>query len=243
VRDCATENIGRLDDPRNLKEFITIPAGTYAYQKGTVNLKEAFSLSKYPVTNGWFREFVEDKGYENRKLWVEIGWKWKENENITEPRYWHDEKWNGLSFPVVGVSWYEAKAFCRWLNSFKDDYTYDLPHEHCWEAAARGKNGREYPWGDSTDQLEERLNCWEVGLKRTSPVGMFPKGDTPAGILDMAGNVWEWCKNWFDEHQYDRVLRSGGWNNDAKYCTAAPRNGLDPEFRGDIVGFRLFRSP
>ena len=150
---------------------------------------------------------------------------------------------------MVGLSWYEAKAFCNWLNSQDDEYTYSLPTEQQWEAAARGKEGREYPWGTGLKKEDDRCNYapgWNPILNRTSPVGMFPKGSTPDSdceIHDMAGNVWEWCGDWYDKKKKRyRVLRGGGWIDYAGYCTASDRNGLHPGSRDDHVGFRLARS-
>ncbi len=236
----AGELLGLLGDLRDLKQFITIPAGKYAYQKKVIPL-ETFELSKYPVTNSWFREFVDAKGYDNPDYWDEEGWKNRKDNKITEPEYWHDRKWNVDNFPVVGVSWYEAKAFCNWLNTQHDGCIYNLPTAEQWEAAARGKEGREYPWGKGLKKDDDLCNYGMV-LGRTSPVGIFPKGDTKEGLSDMAGNVDEWCEDPYDDDGSIRVLRGGSWNNTARFCTASFRGGDPPASRYDGVGFRLARS-
>jgi formylglycine-generating enzyme required for sulfatase activity len=110
---------------------------------------------------------------------------------VKYPYYWYDRTWNCPNSPVVGVTWYEAAAFTRWLTMTRNDgYVYRLLTEEEWEAAASGQEGREYPWGNEWD--DERCNSEELKLEKTTPVGIFPKGDTPDGIVDLAGNVWEW---------------------------------------------------
>jgi len=236
----AAEALGTQEEPEKLKQFITIPSGKYAFQDENRNINE-FALSKYTVVNSWFNEFLEDKGYENTDYWSREGWQWKKENEIVRPKYWENEKWSGSNFPVVGVSWYEAEAFCDWLNSKDTGFIYNLPNEQQWEAAARGEEGRMYPWGDDKDMITERLNCQDVGLNRTSPVGMFPKGNTPEGISDMAGNVWEWCKDLYSNIRSDRVLRGGGWSFFAKNCTATTRDWDNPVNRIINIGFRLAR--
>ncbi|MCP5053139.1 MAG: SUMF1/EgtB/PvdO family nonheme iron enzyme, partial [bacterium] len=215
---------------------------------------DAFEIGKYPVTNMEFKVFVDDGGYTNKNYWTPEGWKWLRKDNISEPGAWHDRKWNGPNFPVVRVSWYEAFAYARWL-SIKTGNNYVLPTEAQWEKAARGKDGLVYPWGNDFDK--NLCNSDEGGLNRTSPVGIFPKGKSPCGCLDMAGNVWEWCAGWFDSDYYKkspaknpkgpskgslRVIRGGGWIDGGIDCRTAFRNWLHPSLRADGVGFRLVRS-
>jgi formylglycine-generating enzyme required for sulfatase activity/predicted MPP superfamily phosphohydrolase/energy-coupling factor transporter ATP-binding protein EcfA2 len=215
---------------------------------------DAYMIGKYPVTNQEFKEFVNDGGYKEKEFWTSEGWKWRKEENISEPLYWHDRKWNGPNFPVVGISWFEADAFCKWL-SHKTGKQYRLPTEAEWEKAARGTEGREYPWGNEFD--EKKCNSWEGKLRRTSPVGIFQEDRGPCGCFDMAGNVVEWCLDWFDEKYYKkspdknpkgpsegalRVLRGGSWGLHPVRCRSAFRRYSPPASRYRLFGLRLFRS-
>ena len=192
IKAEAGETLGWLGDPRDLQEFIPLEGGEYYLQsvKKRVNIKP-FEISKYPVTNSWYEEFVKDT-------------------KTKQPEYWNDRKWKCPNSPVVGVSWYEAEAFAEWLTAQrKDGNTYRLPKENEWEAAAGGKEGRLYPWGDKWDK--NRCNNGENSIDKTSPVGIFESGNTPEGISDLSGNVWEWCMDWSDEDRSLRVLRGGSW--------------------------------
>jgi formylglycine-generating enzyme required for sulfatase activity/predicted MPP superfamily phosphohydrolase/energy-coupling factor transporter ATP-binding protein EcfA2 len=261
----AGEILGVLGDPR-IKEYpmVKVEAGefTMGSDKGYYDDEEPihrvyldeFMMGKYPVTNEEFKVFVDDGGYNNEEYWTKDGWKWKKEEKISVPRFWYDGKWNRPNFPVVGVSWYEASAYANWLSK-KTGKTYRLPTEAEWEKAARGTEGREYPWGNEFDK--DNCNSSECGLDRTSPVGIFTEGESPYGCLDMAGNVLEWCSDWFDEDYYkkspgknprgpkdgsDRVLRGGYWGIGAPLCRAACRRCDEPAARARGVGFRLLRS-
>ena len=119
--------------------------------------------------------------------------------------------------PAVTVTWYEAHAFCNWLGK-KLDMRIVLPSEAQWEKAARGPDGRTYPWGEKI--TPEHANYGDTGIGSTTTVGIFPKGASPCGALDMSGNVWEWCRTkWSDSHEGKsddasegtdaRVLRGG----------------------------------
>jgi formylglycine-generating enzyme required for sulfatase activity len=106
---------------------------------------------------------------------------------VTEPWLFHEHRVDAPNQPVVGVSWYEAEAFCRWAGG-------RLPTEREWEAAARGTKAREYPWDGSWE--DGICNTREAGLGATSPVGLFPRSrQADFGLDDLAGNVWEWCSD------------------------------------------------
>jgi formylglycine-generating enzyme required for sulfatase activity len=212
-------------------------------------------IGKYPVTNEEFKVFMSDAGYKKQEFWTPEGWEWLKKENVTEPGYWHDRKWNGPNFPVVGVSWYEASAYAKWLSQ-TTGAEYAMPSEAQWEKAARGGKGLIYPWGNDFDK--NKCNSSESGLGRTSPVGIFPGDNSPYGCMDMAGNVWEWCADWYGEDYYKkspaknpkgpsngshRVIRGGSWVFNHWYCRGASRFFWNhPASRDNDLGFRLARA-
>lgn len=190
VRAEAGDILGWLGDTRDLKEFIRIKDGKYSVSSGKVTLKN-LEIGKYPVTNSWFEEFVKAGGYKNKDFWTEEGKEWLDTKKAEYPGLWNERKWKSPNSPVVGVSWYEAYAFTRWLTALLNDgFEYRLPDENEWEAAASGLEKRKYPWGNGWDKT--KCNNFEINIEKTSPVGIFKKGNTPDGISDMAGNVWEW---------------------------------------------------
>jgi formylglycine-generating enzyme required for sulfatase activity len=213
-----------------------------------------FKIGKYPVTNEEFKVFIDDGGYDREEFWAKEGWQWREENEIIEPEYWHGRKWNAPNFPVVGISWYEAEAYANWLSKRTGNH-YRLPTEAEWEKAARGTKGFTYPGGEDFDK--NSCNSYESGLLRTSPVGIFPKGKSPYGCFDMAGTVWEWCSDRYNNKYYanspdknpkgpsdgaGRVLRGGGWSNHARRCRSASRFLSVPRSRGNVLGFRLLQE-
>jgi len=201
-----------------------------------VHLDE-YRIARYPVTVGQYRQFVEQGGYRDERWWTAGGF----GEN-SEPRAW-EEQIQHPSRPVTRVSWYEAAAYCAWAG-------YRLPTEAQWERAARGKKGRMFPWGDEPADAS-RLN-FEQNVGHVTPVGIYPLGGTPEGACDMAGNVWEWCWDWYEEYSDElarnpcgadagdvRVLRGGAWYFEARFCRAAFRYRYLPGNRFNYVGFRL----
>jgi formylglycine-generating enzyme required for sulfatase activity len=147
-------------------------------------------IGRTEVTNAQFRPFVEGDGYTNPEYWTEAGWQWCQEHDIIHPRFWEDVKWNANEQPVVGISWFEAVAYARWL-SIQTGHLYRLPSEAEWEKAARGSAGLLYPWGN--DWQPGWANTEEADIAQTTSVGSYPHGASPYGVLDMAGNVWEWC--------------------------------------------------
>jgi formylglycine-generating enzyme required for sulfatase activity len=178
------------------------------------------------VTVGEYQNFVEDDGYTNRRFWDAGGFG-----AAGEPDEW-DEQVPYPRRPVVGVSWHEAMAYCVWAEL-------RLPTEAEWEFAARGTEARKFPWGNEEAE-SSRLN-FKSNVGHVTPVGIYPLGNTPEGICDMAGNVWEWCADLYDpsEETNRRVLRGGSWSDVAQYCRAADRSRYVPEVRDIDVGFRV----
>ena len=249
VRAVAGKLLGRLGDDRDLEVFIQIPDGTYTTSAGQVKLK-SFEMAKYPVTNRWFKQFIQEAGYRKPELWSKEGRKWLESEKAEHPHYWYDYRWNCSNHPVVGVCWYEADAFCQWLTKKNGDgYVYHLPTEQQWEATAAGKNRRDYPWGTGFDK--NKCNTVESKIGKTSAVGIFKDGDTVDGISDMSGNVFEWTRsnhdskaNQTDSKPFDELimLRGGSWGDDQDDARCGNRDGIHPDARLGDIGFRCSRT-
>jgi len=181
----------------------------------------------------------------------------------TEPRFWGDERFSNPLQPVVGISWYEARAYGSWLSA-EVGAVFRLPTEVEWEAAARGAQGRLYAYGVAFDAMKG--NVLETRLKRVTPVGVFVEGDTPQGASDMAGNVGQWTTSaWggdddlappyaYPYHASDgredvhagpecpRVVRGGAWIANDVHARAASRGPYGPDSRGPDIGFRLVRA-
>jgi formylglycine-generating enzyme required for sulfatase activity len=216
----------------------------------------SYRIGLYPVTNAQYRLFVEGGGYEDSRYWLEEGWFWRSENGIVAPEFWDEPMWNSLNRPVVGVSWYEAMAFASWLAA-QLEMPVCLPTEAEWEKAARGDDGRIYPWGDAWDP--ERANTQETGIGQTSPIGIHPAGASPYGCLDMSGNIWEWTLSLWGQqdarpdfgYPYDpsdgredqntkgkRIIRGGSWAASLSKARIAFRGVADPEARNRFIGFR-----
>jgi formylglycine-generating enzyme required for sulfatase activity len=182
---------------------------------------------------------------------------------LTEPRHWREEPYHNPAQPVVGVCWYEARAYCAWLSA-QTGLAFRLPTEVEWEAAARGSQGRPYAYGDDFDPLRD--NTLESHLRRPSPVGVFVEGATPEGLADMSGNVGEWTNSLWgqedEEPEYGypyraedgredaeatpeglRVVRGGSWNDNRRNARCAYRYRLHPNYRLLNAGFRVVLAP
>jgi formylglycine-generating enzyme required for sulfatase activity len=235
---------GRLGYPgvTTLPPVLTpVLEGEFLYGESKAHRTVApFRAGLYPVTNAQFAQFMEAGGYEQAAWWSQEGWQQRRQAGWNRPRYWEDSPYNDSNQPVVGVSWYEAEAFCKWLSGICGQ-PYRLPMEEEWERLARGQDGRKYPWGD--DWQKEWANTREAGIGRPSPVGLFPAGVSPAGVYDCAGNVWEWCADWSDESQQFRVVRGGAFLDDRSGARCAYRLRSDPSSRFNSIGFRLVVSP
>ena len=215
----------------------------------------AYEIGKTEVTNGQFRPFVEDNGYTNRDYWDAAGWQWRTEQKQTQPSCWGSTNFNGNQQPVVCVTLYEALAYARWLST-KTGLNFSLPTEPEWEYAARGTDGRIYPWGNTWEA--NRANSSEAGLGKTTPVGQYPSGASPFGALDMAGNVWEWTRSVYTPYPYNPTdgrenlsglaqkrftLHGGSWNSESLNSRTTDRYEDIPARAALNVGFRLVRHP
>ncbi len=206
-----------------------------------VTLTEGFYLGQHPVTNAQYQRYVQALG-------------------VAEPEAWQNARFNDPAQPVVTVSWEDAQGFCRWLSEkselAKQGLRATLPTEAEWEYAARGTDGRRYPWGDDAPTPERAVwgQHWDKGS--ASRIGEHAAGRSAFGCEDMAGNVWEWCLDvWRDDygsaapvidpcHLVDiagspRVVRGGAWGDLAVDLRCAARVRLHPGDRGQYLGFRV----
>jgi len=255
-------------------DWVTIPAGEFlmgsdpardrlAYDDETPQHRlylPAYRIARTPVTVAQFAAFVAaNPGYrttaeQRGSAWNWTGSEWKniQGADWAHPRGPGSDVRDRQDHPVTCVSWDDAMAFCRWAGV-------RLPSEAEWEKAARGTDGRLWPWGDR--EQDERLCNFNMNVGDTTPVGRYPDGASLYGVLDMAGNVWEWTRSlWGKDVQkpdyrypYDpndgredpnapdtvlRVLRGGSFWTGARYVRCAVRGRLSPDNRGDF-GFRV----
>ncbi len=165
------------------------------------------------------------------------------------PAFWHDHTLNSPARPVVGVNWHEAEAYCRWLTAVTRR-EYRLPTEIEWEKAARGTDGREYPWGETFSA--SLCNSVESRVYTTTPVGLYPGGLSPFGLFDAGGNVWEWTADWYQMYpggepsdsfgERFKALRGGSWNNHKSNTRCARRRRYVPVDFWHFIGFRVLSS-
>ncbi len=216
---------------------------------------EGYWMGKTEVTVGQFRAFLKAKKHET------------EAEKSGGANTWENTGFKqGDNHPVVYVSWNDAVEYCRWLSE-KTGLDFKLPTEAQWEKAARGTNSFKYPWGNHDPFYKGKWyanyaahDSWdkrgEDSSEYTAPVGSYPGGASPYGLLDMAGNVWEWCSDWYKSDYYKdkdspkknptgpnsgtyRVVRGGGWGDFARGLRCAFRGYGMPSIRYYNVGFRL----
>jgi len=196
----------------------------------------AFEIAQFPVTNADYYTFIWDKGYRIPRNW---------------PGYTYQEGTD--DHPVVGISKTDAEVYIEWLNS-KTEMIFRLPTEAEWEYAARGEDGRLFPWGNTFDPW--RCNTVESMKKGTTSVGFYsPSGDSVFGVADMVGNVWEWTQSLFMPYPYRPntnreelkpsgryVVRGGAWYYSRKLARCAVREGVLTDHLSPSIGFRLARS-
>jgi len=250
----AGDALGALGDPRPgvctpEPDLIEIPAGDFLYgeDRKTHTIEQPYAIARYPVTEAQFGMFVQEGGYEEPRYWggeESAGWRWCLSEHsdyrgegpVTGPEYWQQPRWHGENRPIVGISWYEAQAYCAWLTE-ESGREYRLPAEEEWERAARDTDGREWAWGN--DWKDGIINSDEARVRRTTTVGAFPRGIAACGAQDMSGNVWEWTASSYDDDRSRYVVRGGSWDISRDYARVALRSGYYSFDSGASVGFRL----
>jgi iron(II)-dependent oxidoreductase len=220
----------------------------------------AFQLDRTLVTSAQWLGFMQDGGYERRELWSAAGWEWRERENATAPEYWYavdggymthgsmGPRAIGPDEPVCSVGWYEADAYARWVGK-------RLPTEGEWEYAASSGTSEphRFPWGNAAPD-GNRARYGMTGFGPTC-VGKYPEGASAFGVLDMAGNVWEWTSSpflpydGFEAFPYDgyskehmdgnhRVCRGGSWATAGPILRCSFRNWYVPTYRQGLLGLR-----
>jgi len=214
--------------------MINIPAGEFIMGEDTELEKmsdhqvylDSYWIGKYPVTVGQ--------------------WKLIMKSTIYTDRYLNNDK----QIPIVDITWNEIEDFMKNLNKIID-LDFSLPTEAEWEKSARGSDGRKYPWGNMDP--DNKLCNFDGFYNKPTQVNKYPKGISPYGLFDMAGNVWEWCWDWYEESidksiiknpkglMYGslKVFKGGSFNSDKMYCHSAHRRMLSPYNRYNALGFRL----
>jgi formylglycine-generating enzyme required for sulfatase activity len=218
--------------------------------------------------------FLDAGGYDDESVWLPAGWEWRQKFSMTRPQYWRRGA-REPNHPVAGVSWYEAMAYCRWVTDrmksrgeLEVGEAIRLPTEAEREKGARGgltldrrratpnpMPERRYPWGEAF--MDGVANTVEAGVGATTPVGMFPDGDSPYRLTCLGGNVLEWCTSRATAYPYHsndgreevegdrrvyRAARGGAFPFRSSSSGAAYRHWYHPDFRGAMVGLRVVRA-
>jgi len=267
--------LAKLGDPRadvvtcEHMAFCHVPGGSFLFGDGRkkTDLPDEFWIGKYPVTNAQYQQFIASGGYAEARYWteaIEIGY-WHNGEFKDEydhmPRAKaadYGEPFSLSNHPAVGITWYEAQAFVRWLsdqshmlskqwsveNSKSEKALNDgfinnqlaifLPSEQCWEKAARGSDSFTYPWGEKVNP--DCANYHQTEIKTTNAVGCFINGGSSYGAMEMSGNVWEWTSTFEGS---DSVIRGGSFRDDPDQIRCAFRLESFPNIKSRNVGFRV----
>ena len=250
-------------------DYVYVPAGAFKMGDNfgdgetrerpvhTVEL-DAFYIAKHEMTNGEWRKFRDDPGYNDKKFWPN-GWVVPKD----QIPYWTDARNHGGGtpdsdmYPVLGVNWDSAVAYCNWLSE-KTGKKYRLPTEAEWEKAARGTDQRRYPWGNDID-LSRANYVGTAAFDTGKAVGSYPGGASPYGVLDMAGDVMEWCSDWYGHDYYSvsprknpkgpdtgayRVVRGGSFFQEGFDQRTYGRSAAWPSLQSHrMLGFRAVREP
>lgn len=207
-------------------DWVEIPAGQFIYGEFSNMeirmIEEDYLIARVPITYAQYQVFLSC------------------NPNQPAPEDWDAElrtyKGKYENHPVVHVTYGDAESFCEWAGC-------RLPSEEEWEKAARGDNGNIYPWGDEITPAHANYNHKGIIRFGTTPVDRYAEFASPYGVLDMAGNVYEWTTGWYNSEKILRVGRGGYWANGEYHIRTTFRKNLHPEFSSPAVGFRPVKSP
>jgi formylglycine-generating enzyme required for sulfatase activity len=226
-------------DPRTGIEFVEVPAGEF--RMGLAEENDARPVRRVRLAAFWLAR-TETTREQYARFRAATG--------RAEPGHWRHELFARPGSPVIGVTWHDAQAFCAWAEA-------RLPTEAEWEYAARGADGRRYPWGNEPPTPERAVFHRDIGFAGTSPVAGAPAGASPFGLLDMAGNAFEWCADWYSADYYarapgenppgpaegrQRVIRGGAWISLPDACRAGARAQYPPDAASVLIGFRVART-
>ena len=220
--------LAHLGDSRDFDEMVTIPGGEFKQgEQKKPTYVMSYRISRYPVTNKQYACFLAENPDHPvpyiDEVWAEP-YNWDPLQRTCPP--------NKSNHPVVLVSWEDALAYCEWAGV-------RLPTEAEWEKAARGEDGRIYPWGDTFDS--QRANVRESGIGSTTPVGIYPAGASPYGLFDCAGNVWEWTTSRNNQGQI--IICGGSWSFYAEDARCFAREISRPGNCSSRIGFRVATGP
>ncbi len=241
-------------------EFVHVPAGPFvrggddqalnSHPRSEMILPDFF-IARFPVTCAEYVIFLNDLLQKDAHLALQHtprtkpdgGYLWeKVGGQYVLPRCDADGNPVHPQAPVMGISFHDAETYANW-RSRKELLRYRLPSEDEWEKAARGADGRFFPWGNGFDPTFCKMALSRPGRPQPEPVGSFPVDTSVYGMQDASGAIREWCDSFYDDHHETRVLRGGAWYFNPRYCRAAFRHGYLPNIVFTNFGFRLCKSP
>lgn len=277
ITGCGSQP-GAVDE--GFGEFVLVPSGDFLmgdnFDEGHSDeipvhavYLDGYYIARHKTTNAAFKRFLDSGGYQTADHWQAGGF----GEYGEAPEFWSDaDRWGGGitgndEYPVVGVSWFEAAAFCSWLSR-ETGSLYRLPTEAEFEKAARGPSRSRFPWGDEIDpsytsfdsgESRDALHLTPVGFFNGEVRGVLQTNDNASdlGACDMAGNTSEWCSDWYGMDYYShsptsnpqgpdsgssRVLRSAGYGDSAYYQRSASRHKKGAHVKSDRTSFRCVRE-
>ncbi|MEC7640563.1 MAG: SUMF1/EgtB/PvdO family nonheme iron enzyme [Nitrospinota bacterium] len=248
----SLEAAGSLPQQESDAEMILIPAGPFMMGSSEEDIEWAMQ-EFYAESKEWYQSetpaqaaFLPSYHIDKYEVTVAQYKKYLEMTGNPPPKDFDNPKFNQPKHPVVGVTWKEAQNYCRSLGK-------RLPTEAEWEKAARGSDGRRYPWGNTSDQNKANARGKQDNHRYTAPIGKFPDGQSPYGVMDMAGNAWEWTKDWYGPYHGNdqkselfgekfKVIRGGSWNSNMDLARSALRGKSLPDKGYNYIGFRCVQE-